>query len=557
MLWKKESKSNVLYIDYFDKLDQSIADLDVIAEQSTPPAKSNGISDRLRQEANVEYEARNWSNAIMACNYALCFAELQSDAMIQAYANRSACFFEVDRFNSSYNDIKLALQAPTRTDMLKQQLQQHRVDCLDFIDQNNSHNCSSDSINCTPPSSTPPNHQHNDANESFQWLTPEPCEQFRYRFRANSDIDVGQTIWTEIGLVSTLMSGQHMHCNVCFAKNDNLIPCDGCTTAMFCSSSCQYSTLHMGECNLNNEINDDGKLKLLIRTVLYAISLFNDIDDLVELVIQTVLGESKSNGQHIAIDELAKYRQFLQLKSCQNIASGEHPDPLIYFAFKAIIDLKIGELFATVKRQRFLTHLIWQHQAIISLGYVHQHTNKFNQVQSLGIFPQFSYFKHSCTPNAMYYLTGNKLVVVSLAPIKKGEEIFVSYFGKTSILVFDSNKEERKEQLRSLYKSFGQKCNCAFCQKSEPNPKQRTTMKNDRMYRYIGRIYPSGEDGLYKLEKSLTAKQISDAREQAIAFLRKYGRMTWCKELARIVACFMDIIWLESETDDDVSAAIA
>lgn len=547
MLWKKESKSNVLYINYFDKLDQSVAELDVIAKQSSPPAKSNGISDRLRHEGNVEFEAKNWSNAIMACNYALCFAEPQSDAMIQAYANRSACYFELDRFNSSDNDIKLALQVPTRSHMLKQQLKQHRRDCSDFIGQNNSHNS-------TP---TPSNHDHNDANESFQWLTPERCEPFRYRFRADSDIDVGQTIWTESGLVSTLMNGQYMQCNVCFATNDNLIPCKCCTTAMFCSGSCQYSTLHTVECNSNTEINEDGKLKLLIRTVLYAISLFNDIDGLVEFVIKTVSGESKSNGQHIAIDELAKYRQFLQLKSCQDIASGEHPDPLIYFAFKAIMDSKIGEMFVTVKRQRFLTHLIWQHQAIISLGYVHQHTNKFNEVQSLGIFPQFSYFKHSCTPNAMYYLTRNKLVVVSLAPIKKGEEIFVSYFGKTSILIFDSNKEERKEQLRSLYKSFGQKCSCAFCHKCEPNAKQRKAMKNDRMYRYIGRIYPSGEDGLYKLEKSLTAKQISDAREQAYKFLMKYGRMTWCKELAKIVACFMDIIWLESESDDDPNASTA
>lgn len=552
MLWKKESK--VLYENYFKKLDQSIADLDDIANESTPPAKSNRISERLRQEGNIEYESGNWSNAILAFNYALCFAEPQSDDLIHAYGNRSTCFFQLDRYNSSYNDIKMALQVPTHSDTLKQQLEQHRNDCKDFIDENMDHDSSSDSVHTPSSCLAPPNTDKNDTNVPFQWLTTELCESSQYRFRANCDIDVGQTIRTETALVSTLMNGQYMHCNVCFTKNDNLFPCDNCTAAMFCSSSCHSSILHTAECNLNNEINEDGKLKLLIRTVLYAIGLFDDIDDLVEFVIQTVSGESKPNIQPMASDGYAEYRQFLQLKSCQEIASGDRPDPLIYFAFKAIMDSKIGESFQTEKRQRFLTHLIWQHQAIISLGYVHQLTNKSNQVQSLGVFPQFSNFKHSCTPNAMYYLTGNKMIVMTLTPIKAGEEIFVSYFGKAAILTFDSNGEERKEMLRNLYKSFGMKCACSFCLKCESNPKQRKTMKNDRMYRYIGRIYTGGEDGLYKLKKSLNKKQLADAREQAIAFLRKYGRMTWCKELVKITACFMDIIWLESEPDDDLNA---
>lgn len=557
MLWKKESKT--LYINYFDTLKQSLADLDAIANQSMPPAKSNEISRHLRNEGNVEFEAKDWTNAILAWNYALCFAEPKSDALAQAYANRAASYFELDRFNSSYSDIMLALQVPPRTIALEKQLKQHRMDCMDFIEKTNSSNSSSESINNMPWSSPhllQPNPDLN-GNEPTQWLTFEQYEPLRYRFTARTDIDIpGQVIWTETALVSTLMSNQHIHCNVCFAKNDNLIPCDTCTTAMFCSSTCQYSILHMGQCKLNQKINEDGKLQLLIRTVLFAISLFNDIDNLVEFVSETFSNDSKNHVQPVALDELAKYRQFLRLKSCQSIASGDQPDALIYFAFKAIMGSKIGELFSTVKRQRFLTHLIWQHEAIISVGYVHQHTNKHNQIQSLGVFPQFSYFKHSCTPNAMYYLKGNKLIMVSLTPIKKDEEIFVSYFGKTAILIFECNRDERKERLLSLYKSLGQKCVCALCQKHPSNPKERKKMKNDQMYRHITRICPSSEDGIWSLKPSLTAQQLSDARKQAIEFLQKYGRMTWCKEMAKIVACFMDIIWLESGSDDDLNAAI-
>lgn len=546
MLWKKESDSGALYIDYFAKLEQTITDLDVIAAKSKPPVKSNRISDRLREEGNVEFEARNWANAIMAYNYALRFAKPQSVALAHAYANRSACYFELDRYNSSLIDTKFALNVAVNLDALRQQLKQNHSDCLDFISPNDDRNDSSGGIDDqTTLSPTAPN------DGEIQWLTSELCEPFRYRFTANSDVDVGQTIWTETALVSTLMNDQYMHCNVCFAKSDNLIPCSSCTTAMFCNQTCQSSYLHMAECNSNTEINEDGKLKLLIRSVLHAIQLFNSVDDLMEFVMQTISGESQSNSQHFGTDCLSEYRQFLQLKSREDIATGDHPDPLIYFAFKAIINTKNGEMFEEVQQQRFLTHLIWQHQAIISLGYVHQHTNKFNEVQSLGIFPQFSHFKHSCTPNAMYYLTGRKLVMVSLTPIRKGEEIYVSYFGKTAMLTFDSNAETRKELLRSLYKTLGQKCNCSLCHKSESNPAQRKSMKNDRKYRHISRIYYSSEGGLYKLGKSLTTKQMSDAREHAIAFLRKYGRRTWCKELAKIAACFMDIIWLESETDDD------
>lgn len=560
MLWKKESKSKVLYVNYFDQLKQSLADLDAIFDQSTEPAKSNALSDRMRHEGNIEFEAKNWSNAITAWNCALCFAEPHSETLSQAYANRSACHFQLDRYKSSNNDILYALQVPTCPDTLKQQLLQHQMDCADFIDKNDGDE-SMESFDCkelvspSPPHTTPPpapsNSDHN-ANEPFEWLSLDSSDRFRRCFKANADIDVGRIIYTEGALVSTLMSAYYTHCTVCFTKNDNLIPCENCTAAMFCNNSCQYSTLHAGECNLNAEINADGKLKLLIRTVLYAISLFNDIDDLVEFVMQTVSDDLKSTGDRpIAIDELTKYRQFLRLTPCQDIASGKQPDPLIYFAFKAIMSSKCGGAFTSEKRKRFLTHLIWQHQAIISLGYVHQHTNKFNVTQSLGVFPQFSHIKHSCTPNSMYYLTTNKLVVVALTPIKKGEEIFVSYFGKTALC--DSIKDKRQERLLSVYKCFGQQCDCVFCRKAEPNARQRKQMKNDRMYRYISRICINNENGLWALKPSLTEQQLCDARGQAIDFLRSFGRMMWCKEMAKVAACFMDMIWQKSDSDDHLA----
>lgn len=547
MLWRKESKRNdAIYVDYFDRLDMELADLDKIYNRSRPSSKSNSISDELRNEGNVEFAAKNWTNAIMAYNYAMCFAERDSEALSQAYANRSACFFELDQFDNSYNDVSLVQQTSKCSDQLSQQIEQHRLDCMDFIGNNSPF----EHINFVPKLDFEPNDKfpaladvlqidHKDTNST---------KDFGYRITANHSIDVGQTICVEKSLVSKLLSGQYMRCDICLARNTNLVPCENCTGAMFCRGKCQYSNLHEAECNLNPDINDDGKLQMLIRTVSYAINLFNDVDDLVEFVERSNTCTQSDIPMSMTF-ELAKYQHFLKLKSDREITSGRKLDSLIYFAYRAIMDSKTGEMFISERQKRFLVHLIWQHNAIISVGHVHQLTNKQNQPESVNLFLMFSHFNHSCTANAMYYLVGDTLAIVTLRPIKSREEITISYFGKLALLAFDVNKE-RKDWLKGLHTSFGTKCVCDMCIKLDPKSEMREKMKDDPHYQFISRCLSPSSNSSWVLKKSKHSPiNIEEVKQHAIKFLQKYGASIWCKELSKVAACFMDIVWLESDLE--------
>ncbi|XP_055301275.1 uncharacterized protein LOC129567924 [Sitodiplosis mosellana] len=532
MLWKKDSnRKTALYVDYFADLGTDLADLDAIQNQLKSMKKSDAVSERLREEGNIEFAARNWTNAIMAYNYALCFAENGSEALSHAYANRSPFFFELDQFDSCCTDIKLALEVSECSDSLKQSIVQHQKDCADFIENS----MSIESTVNVPTLDFEP-------NKSFPCfanvLQLDRHTELGYRITAKTDIDVGKRIFVEKSLVSTAIDGQYMRCSVCLTRSNNLIPCGNCTKAMFCNTECQNSILHAAECGMATAIESDGKLTFLIRTVLYAMSLFNSANDFVNFVEKCI--DKQQDFPLSMTDDRSKYEQFLRLKPDRMIASGEKRDPLIYFAYQAIMASKAADWFVLKKQQRFLTHLIWQHEAIISLGCVHQYTDKNGQADSLHLFPTFRQFNHLCSPNAMFHLADNWSTITTMRPIKKGEEVTVSYFGRN----FPADSMvERQEYVERLRDNFGNKCQCDLCENRTSTAGKRKAMKADPSYQNI----------LQTIEQNFgeeTSLDMKEMKHHAIEFLEKFGQAKWCAELHLATTFFMDINWAQIESGD-------
>lgn len=192
----------------------------------------------------------------MAYNYSLCFAENDTESQSSAYANRSAAYFELDRFDSCRIDIDLNSQVSTNcSDTLKQAISQHQKDCMDFIDNKMFNTLKKRKVNVPSLDFKP--------NESFPCLANvlqiEQTKGFRYRFTANCDIDVGKKVYVEKSLFSMPIDNLFLRCCVCLTKCDNLIPCTICTNHMFCSEQCKSSTVHKVECQLTTEIKGNEK----------------------------------------------------------------------------------------------------------------------------------------------------------------------------------------------------------------------------------------------------------------------------------------------------------
>ena len=72
--------------------------------------------------------------------------------------------------------------------------------------------------------------------------------------------------------------------------------------------------------------------------------------------------------------------------------------------------------------------------------------------------PVFALANHSCSPNAAILFEGRKAMLRALDPIKKDEQIFISYIDNTQ------RRQTRQAELKEAYFFI---CNCEKCVKDE------------------------------------------------------------------------------------------
>lgn len=70
--------------------------------------KCNKWSDTLRVEGNKMYNERRFHNAMLKYNESLCFAEVGSENVGLAYANRSAVYFEMKLYDKCLKNVTMA-----------------------------------------------------------------------------------------------------------------------------------------------------------------------------------------------------------------------------------------------------------------------------------------------------------------------------------------------------------------------------------------------------------------------------------------------------------------
>lgn len=413
MLWQKESEnSDALYVDISKVNEEPANDLMYLAKQmilttneKSLPAKNNAESLKKRQEGNEMLVNHKLEEAIERFNESLCYAETGSENISLAYANRSAVFFRMNQFDRCLKDIELAKKAGY-PDHMRPKLDQREVDCLKCIDDGAQCENISAKLSFKP-------------NEHFPSLANvlqvEKDANGKCKVIALEDIDVGQTIMLENSFISYLFNRFASKCNICLRAHVNLMPCDKCTKAMFCSAECQSSPLHTYECGIklcDNELMNCVVMKDL-RVLFQAVNLFQSADDLMDFVDET----RKSGPDDLPLtlaDEHSRYRAFLKQSlntvSANDLALSTH---LIYN--NAMKISSISNMFHTLNHKRFLMHLIAFHILM-----------KFERRDDAQIGLITKYFNESSTPNMLSVRGNGKQAGIVIRPIKKGDEILNS-----------------------------------------------------------------------------------------------------------------------------------
>lgn len=510
-LWRKESNHNKsLFVNLFDGIDtieakkwnQYLQKLKSAYDETS--AKDNQKSNELIQQGNRQFQSKKFHHAMELYTKSLCFAEPDTVNVSMSFANRASCFFQMQMFSRAIRDIELAL-AGKCTAELTARLEKLKADCRHLFKPN-------------PQEASEPTPIFT-ADKNFpciaNTLSIQNNKQFGRHLIAKCDIDVGQLILMEDSFAAIAKTDEQMTCYTCLREMENFIACPKCCDGVvFCNNTCMNMNLvHKFDCNtLYHRFHH--KAKFTIQTILIGIAAFSaNVDDLM-----TCVNNSDVNGDlPQSINDLkSKYELYLKLKKLP-LNEGVIFD--VYRLFKSIMCIPLIEkLFDTELKQRFLAHLMLHHLAI-------NVTNATESEFAVNIGNVLSLINHSCAPNLYNYSFENRKFGVTIRPIKKGQQIFISYIGSGD----DQNAIQRKNLLKSKW-NF--ECKCDLC---EPcgTITDSNKMRLDPCFKFIHRNFKN---------EQLNNINTSIVKKKCINFIRKYGHLPISNEMKYISDIYTTLI---------------
>lgn len=532
-MWQKVTKDeHAHYIDFCNGVkvsDRPEIIYKAIKSQGylTPQPKSDVQSNALRKSGNREFGQKKWSDAMEYYNRSLCCANAtstQSEMLSLAYGNRSAVFFELKKYDKCLVDIDLAKKAgyPKR---LLPKLEQRGMDCIKSIENGDQAPQFEPKLSFEPCDKYP---------EMANVLQIQYSRKYGRHIKAKCDIAVGQTLLIEKVFMTAHRYEGFRRCDSCMKKDVNLIPCSTCTRAMFCSTECSASLYHQVECNMltmPEESCNDNQLHI-IRSLLQAIYIFQTAEEL-QTFVEDAISSKPTEIPASILDEKSLYRAFLKLWHEPDVFYRNTFSQQVYFVYQTLMENEIiGPKFNSAKKKRFLMHLVAQHYCIInysgniSFDYSDDLVGwEFNEFRSIITL----YVNHSCAPNVNLVSFDGYNVLVTMRPIKSGEQIFLSYFRN------DKNKHSTVDRQKYILARCRFHCNCERCNGDAPLTSEQDAMKADECFKYIRR-------NKYKMNGTMEADAANELEGKCVEWLNKYGQKTWNSEIDEVIDCYRRLL---------------
>ena len=228
-----------------------------------------------------------------------------------------------------------------------------------------------------------------------------------------------------------------------------VFPCENCSGVVFCSPTCRdEARFHIIECKvlewLHSRISTNKNTWLLVFRLLTQIPpqfFENTLKNLKELSPQNIFHDGRLSvfGLNL-IFNLHCRPKFVRPLHIFDIyraleKSGHFSDALKSMD-KSLIFFVISKLFLVCNSNL--------------------KNEVYNSIQTTSIHAIFSLFNHSCSPPIRTISLTNCKSGYSIKPIKKFEEITISYVPTYSV----RSKNERQKKLRNVYKLD---CKCKVC----------------------------------------------------------------------------------------------
>lgn len=257
-------------------------------------------------------------------------------------------------------------------------------------------------------------------------------------------------------------------------------------------------------------------IQATLQSLLVAVDLIPNVEDLMDFV----QGSLKLDNHHIpanVLDSRRKYGLFLKL----NIRERPGNAFLAYQVYTSILTItSIKSVFDSDRKQRFLMHLIVHHLLIRqNNNFLEVAEEKQFNVSSVACV--LSLVNHSCTPNLFNFAVDNQEVCVTIRPIQKGEQLFISYLRQDDITV------QRQADLKHNY---GFECKCGKCR---PCNRNRNHLMAHPFFQISQR---------FSTVDLIDKENYMQHQQMCVEFLKKYGNLPWSEEIDDVVNIFKKVI---------------
>lgn len=398
--------------------------------------KNNKKSENFRLLGNKLFSNKKWFGALECYNKSICFATKNSEQLAIGYANRSAIYLELKEYTLCLENIGYAKTAGL-PDQLMNKLNKREVDCLSMMENGNG-NPNIYQLGKEDPKLS------RKAHPQIPFIVD--CLEMKTNLNdgrhiiTNEDLQPGQIIAIEDAFVHGIYEDfNYRRCTNCTKENLlSLIPCDNCTSSMFCSECTNEAAeeFHQFECPITDFLGVFQQTRIALRFVIRAVKSFSSTDDMIDFIKESPEFTTFSFDQTKTLSAKQKYLQVHSLVT--NEEKQSEMDLLFRSIYSAILYKQLvdrtsfkNELsFNTSEAARAaLADIIYHSFMIIPQNGHILSSFDAKETENIGgaIYPFASLINHSCSPNVFRISAGTKNIIVVLRNIKNGEQLLDCY----------------------------------------------------------------------------------------------------------------------------------
>lgn len=277
---------------------------------------------------------------------------------------------------------------------------------------------------------------------------------------AAEDINIGDRIVDTEPFATVVALPCEPYCFTCHKLGLDMEPCKVCNLIYFCSKKCKISNrTHPYECGTNFHAIENLDVKCAIQMVLKTMSIF---DTWHELKNFTETAKNREFPQE-SYDQRSKLDAILKDTRNRNQINGD-VQKMIDAAFELISTLPVVLRYFNImndsdnKEQNNLLKQLITHFIRVIMVNAFETPLQFGQKKysRRSIYDVFSFVNHSCVPNMVNFVDGNKMIGFACQNITSGQQLTTCYI----MASFKKNTISRRDLLQT---SFGIRCQCERC----------------------------------------------------------------------------------------------